>query len=578
MSGPTVQADKNFWLWGSWGKRIIKVPFLTQKVSGRIRDVIIGPTFIVALREDGTLVSWGEDKMGCLGLGTDIQLCTEPKPIPFPTDFQGKVVDIQYGKHHILALTNHGKVYSWGENTDGQLGLNDLQTRYEPSIVEEISQHPITQILAVDNMSYALTKSGVVYAWGENKEGSLALEHDNPKVTKPEPMYRMFSKESQVKKLQIKESGGMGNKQGTKTVVAFVELADPLTDKEKIGGFEYPLGEQPHGERLSEDEERDIFQGVDLMAKVMDNTYSWWLHMNEVRHGSPYQDNPTHNDEAQEAAGKEDGCTALQLDTFVSLDRLEKACIELDMLIQSAKAQLMEIKNKKGTKNVTFMLCMFIDDCRLRREKIRKTVAARQLIDSRAMSPTQVNAAEYGQDEVQRLHEANSKLRKTMTTVKNMRTYDVFTKTLQDSIVECIECKLQVHDNEIEILKAGGPKQVEPVRSALRIIKERWGDLKRFSIYNFFMECKLHGQEWQYKSEEEMLAYLVSNSDQRIEGIISRDKDQQVSRDLLVPSLAYDLLVENAELRKMCNTYQLKVMIMENYHKNKAQSESDWRK
>merc|ERR1719410_235938 len=103
-------------------------------------------------------------------------------------------------------------------------------------------------------------KSGVVYAWGQNDQGSLALEHDNPRVTKPEPMYRMFSKESQVKKLQIKESGGVGTNKGTKTVVAFVELADPLSDKEKTGGFEYPLGEQPQGERLSEEDERDIFQ------------------------------------------------------------------------------------------------------------------------------------------------------------------------------------------------------------------------------------------------------------------------------------------------------------------------------
>merc|ERR1712008_177719 len=368
---------------------------------------------------------------------------------------------------------------------------------------------------------------------------------------------------------------------GTKTVVAFVELADPLADKEKIGGFEHPLGEQPQGETigggLSDRDEKDIFEGVDLMAKVMDNTHVWYNYMLEIRHGSPYQDNPTHNSEAQDAAGKED-CTALQLDTFVSLDRLEKACIELDMLIQSAKAQLSEIRSKNGTKNVKFMLYMFMDDCMLRREKIRRTIAARQLIDTRGTSTTQVNAADYGQDEVNRLQFANNQLHRTLTKVKSMRTYDVFSKTLQDSIVECIECKLQVHENEIEILKAGGPKSVEPVRSALRTIKERWGDLKRFSIYNFFMECKLHGQEWQYKSEEEMLAFLVSSSDHRIDGIISRDKDALFSRDLLVPSLAYDLLVENAELRKMCNTYQLKVMLMRKESTNKPQSESDWKK
>mmetsp|Transcript_1708 Transcript_1708/g.2330 ORF Transcript_1708/g.2330 Transcript_1708/m.2330 type:complete len:125 (+) Transcript_1708:44-418(+) len=111
--------EKNFWLWGTWGRRVIRVPFLTQKIEGKLRNVVIGATFIIVLKEDGTLHSWGEDKAGCLGLGTDSQGSPEPKQIKFPSEFQAgkdKVVDIQYGKHHILALTNQGKVYAWGEN------------------------------------------------------------------------------------------------------------------------------------------------------------------------------------------------------------------------------------------------------------------------------------------------------------------------------------------------------------------------------------------------------------------------------------------------------------------------------
>merc|ERR1719387_938802 len=106
MSSRSVR--KNFWLWGTWGKRVIKAPFLTQKVDDKIRNIIIGQTFIIALKEDGQLASWGEDKLGCLGLGTDNTNCPEPKRIVF-NDFGGdKVIDIQYGKHHVLALTNQG--------------------------------------------------------------------------------------------------------------------------------------------------------------------------------------------------------------------------------------------------------------------------------------------------------------------------------------------------------------------------------------------------------------------------------------------------------------------------------------
>mmetsp|Transcript_21546 Transcript_21546/g.64727 ORF Transcript_21546/g.64727 Transcript_21546/m.64727 type:complete len:579 (+) Transcript_21546:113-1849(+) len=555
---------KNFYLWGTWGKRVIKAPFLTQKVPGKIRDVIIGNTFIIALQDDGTLVSWGEDKAGCLGLGTDYTHCPDPRKIPFPSDFSGKVVDIQYGKHHILALTNLGKVYAWGENPDGQLGLNDTQTRYEPNLVEELSRYPVTQILAVDNMSYALTKGGIVYAWGENKEGSLALGHDNPRVMKPEPMM-MNIKDLPVKKLQIKESGGSGGGKGTKTVVAFVELADPLSAEEEIGGFERPLGEQnqrSNNKTLSEDVEKGIFEGVELMRRVMDNTQEWWHHMLEVRHGSPYDDNPTHVDELTEYQSKEDSCTVQQLDTFVSLDILEQASYELDMLIRSSKAQLNEVKKGKGTKNVKFMLSMFMDDCKLRREKIRRTVTARQLMDyKKTMNNITVSAAEYGKDEIQRLQQANVHLTRTLTKVRNLKGYDVFGKALQDSLAECIECKLQVNENEVSALKASR-RQVDPIVAPLKTIKERWGELKRFSIYNLYQECNLRGQNVSFSSEDEMLAFLVQSSDSKIDQIIQIDRDRMISRDQLIPSLCYDLLVENAELRKMCNTYQLKVMIM----------------
>jgi len=565
MANTSAHAEKNFWLWGTWGKRVIKVPFLTQKVPGKIRDVIIGHTFIIALQEDGHLVSWGEDKLGCLGLGTDYTHCPEPRKIPFPPDI-GKIVDIQYGKHHILALTNLGQVYAWGENAEGQLGLNDTQTRYEPNLVEELSRYAVTQILAVDNMSYALTKGGVVYAWGENKEGSLALEHDSPRVIKPEPMMRMNSKESPVKKLQIKESGGTGGGKGTKTIVAFVELAEPLPAKEEIGGFEGPLGEAParNTEKvLNEETERGIFEGVDLMRQVMDSAQEWWNHMTEVRHGSPYNDNPTQVDELTEQQAKEDKCSALQLDTFVSLDILERASYELDLLMQWAKAQYNEIQQRSGTKNVKFMLNMFMDDCKLRREKIRRTVTARQLMDyKKAMNNITVSAADYGNDEEKRLTQANVQLTRTLQRVRNLKGYDVFTKALQDSLAECLECKLQVHENEIALLKLykNNKRQVDPIVAPLKTIKERWGDLKRFSIFNLYQECTLRG-DVNYNSEDEMLAFLVHESDTRIDEIIQQDKDRMISRDLLIPSLCYDLLIENAELRKMCNTYQLKVLM-----------------
>jgi len=554
---------KNFWLWGTWGKRVIKVPFLTEMIEGNIRNVVIGQAFIIALKEDGKLVSWGEDKSGCLGLGTDLQSQIEPKQIPFPTDFQGKVIDIQYGKHHVLALTNLGKVYAWGDNGSGQLGQNDTQTRYEPVFIEELRLETVTEILAVENMSYALTNHGWVYAWGDNAEGVLALEHDNPRVLKPEPMMRM--KDTKVKHLEIKEGGGtMAGKKSAKTIIAYVELADPISKGELIGGFEHPLGEikGAAGTEISATDkyEKEIFEGVDLMRRIMDNTLDWWNHMATVRHGAPYDDDPTQTsqDEVAEHQALEDNCSALQLDMFVSLDNLEKASYELDELIRSAKAQLKEIRSKRGTKNVKFMLTLFMDDCKLRREKIRRTVSARQLMDH--VKAVNQNHFGGGDGDPQRIDQANVLLKRTQANVRKVPTYDVFTRKLQDCLIQTIESKLQLHETQKNQIVAGNSQFAQV--PALNSIRERWASLKRFSIYNLYQECNLRGQNVSFSSDDEMLAFLVQQSDQKIDQIIQNDKDRMISRDLNIEPLCYEFLVENAELRKMCNTYQLKVLLM----------------
>merc|ERR1712087_192733 len=208
---------------------------------------------------------------------------------------------------------------------------------------------------------------------------------------------------------------------------------------------------------------------------------------------------------------------------------------------------------------------MFMDDCKLRKEKIRRTVAARQLMDHKKVIGKTQNVSVTDLDnknEIQVLNQANQQLTRTLQRVRQLKTYDVFTRALQDSLIECVECKLEVHETQIECLKARQGQSSDPCLASLRTIKERWAALKHFSIYNIYQECDLRGQNADFNSDDELLAYLVQSSDSRIDQIIDISRDKMISQDLLVPSICYDLLVENAELRKMCNPYQLKVLIM----------------
>jgi len=300
---------------------------------------------------------------------------------------------------------------------------------------------------------------------------------------------------------------------------------------------------------------------------VMDKVQNWWNHMSNFKHGAPYDESAATKDPTNDRR-RDDHCTVQQLDTFVGLDHLEKASYELDNLIQCAKAQLQEVTNTRGIKNAKFMLSMFIDDCRLRREKIRRTVAARQLMDH----VKSVNKGTFSVDSNKKASGAavSTDLPYILGKVRSTKVYDIFTGVFQEVLIACIECKIQVHEMQMKCLKKMGNLPAEnPYRPALAIINERWACLKRFSIYNLYQECNLRGTTFKYASDEEMLAFLVQTSDTKIDQIINADKRPKLSRDDLIPILCYELLDENAELRKMNNVYQLTVLIQREKQKLK---------
>ncbi|RHY34376.1 hypothetical protein DYB32_001009 [Aphanomyces invadans] len=158
-------------------------PLLNKKC----KQVACGDKFTVALIVHGDIYAFGEGQAGQLGTGRctkvlqpTLALTSESPDDPF--------VEIACGWAHTLAMTQTGRLFSWGFNQYGQLGASDTKTRFTPEQV--VACVPVAHVFAGGNYSAAISStraspsnvvvdhvvvgSGRLMTWGNAMHGKLA--------------------------------------------------------------------------------------------------------------------------------------------------------------------------------------------------------------------------------------------------------------------------------------------------------------------------------------------------------------------------------------------------------------------
>ncbi|XP_075564793.1 putative E3 ubiquitin-protein ligase HERC4 [Pelecanus crispus] len=90
-----------------------------------------------------------------------------------------EIVQIACGDQHAMALSRGGKLFTWGQNAHGQLGVGRRQTMLipQPQLVERLKGISLAHIAAGGAHSAVVSLSGAVYSWGKNDFGQLGLGH-----------------------------------------------------------------------------------------------------------------------------------------------------------------------------------------------------------------------------------------------------------------------------------------------------------------------------------------------------------------------------------------------------------------
>jgi len=173
--------------------RLVPVQVRGQDGDGfltNILEIAAGYTHTIALKEDGTVWSWGRNKYGSLGDGTTVRRKTPVKVLgPAGEGFLEGIVKVAAGNDYSLALMNDGSVWAWGVNDLGQLGNGTTALSSVPTKVKgPHGEGYLSNIVDIDCGNYhsiALKRDGTLYSWGYNYYGQLGdgtIENRNTPV------------------------------------------------------------------------------------------------------------------------------------------------------------------------------------------------------------------------------------------------------------------------------------------------------------------------------------------------------------------------------------------------------------
>ena len=135
----------------------------------------------LALKSDGTVWSWGFGNSGQVGDGTyglrraPVQVMC-PGIEPDTLTPLVNVVAVAAGEYHSLALTSSGAVWVWGHNGKGQLGYDPGSFSNANRALQVSLLPPMVAVAGGGAHTLALTSSGRVWAWGDNVRGQLGVD------------------------------------------------------------------------------------------------------------------------------------------------------------------------------------------------------------------------------------------------------------------------------------------------------------------------------------------------------------------------------------------------------------------
>jgi RCC1 and BTB domain-containing protein len=154
------------------GFELNEIQIVEELCDQQIIDFANGFSNCIARNSSGKIYCWGWNQWGEVGIGSKDESSPKLNLKYLNNEF---VIDITCGARHSLVLTDCGEVYAWGENYSGQIGNSCNNNQLKPIKVKGFNNERVVMISCGSYHSMALTECGHVFSWGYNGFGQLGV-------------------------------------------------------------------------------------------------------------------------------------------------------------------------------------------------------------------------------------------------------------------------------------------------------------------------------------------------------------------------------------------------------------------
>jgi alpha-tubulin suppressor-like RCC1 family protein len=181
-----IKTDGTLWTWGRNTNGYLGTndtntrctPVTTFAGGTNWKQVFCGYFHTAAIKTDGTLWTWGRNNQGHLGDNTSIDRSTPVTTFAGGTNWK----QVAGGQQYTAAIKTDGTLWTWGPNNLGQLGDNTIVNRCTP-VTTFAGGTNWKQVAGGVTHTAAIKTDGTLWTWGNNNNGYLGINDTNTRCT-----------------------------------------------------------------------------------------------------------------------------------------------------------------------------------------------------------------------------------------------------------------------------------------------------------------------------------------------------------------------------------------------------------